>query len=81
MVSVFDYVLTMGWGRELDTLVFTGSQNLTGRLIKFDDFCLLQKDALPLAKGHTLKWVGVTEEGVRVLPFPPILAYLNRQLA
>ena len=35
-----------------------------GRLIQFDDFCLLQKDAIPVPKRHTLKWVGVTEEGV-----------------
>ncbi|KAH9946996.1 hypothetical protein B0H21DRAFT_741281 [Amylocystis lapponica] len=40
-----------------------GSQNLTGRLIKFDDYCLLQKDTLPVPKRQTLKWVGITEEG------------------
>ena len=43
-----------------------GSQNLTGRLIKFEDYCLLQRDALPVRKGQTLKWIGVTEEGVRL---------------
>ena len=41
-----------------------GSQNLTGRLIKFDDYCMLQQNTLPIAKRHTLKWVGITEEGV-----------------
>ncbi|KAH9942276.1 uncharacterized protein BXZ73DRAFT_87916 [Epithele typhae] len=40
-----------------------GSQNLMSRLIKFDDFCILQQGILPIPKRHTLKWVGVTEEG------------------
>ncbi|TFK94640.1 hypothetical protein K466DRAFT_475981 [Polyporus arcularius HHB13444] len=40
-----------------------GSQNLTGRLIKFDDFCILQQSTLPIAKRQTLKWIGITEEG------------------
>lgn len=58
-------------GNDLLT-VRLGSQNLTGRLIKFEDYCLLQRDTLPVRKGQTLKWVGVTEEGVSqiyLLPF------------
>ncbi|KIP10903.1 hypothetical protein PHLGIDRAFT_492619 [Phlebiopsis gigantea 11061_1 CR5-6] len=44
-----------------------GSQNLTGRLVTFDGYCLLQKDTLPVPKNHTLKWIGITEEGAPTL--------------
>ncbi|TFY81851.1 hypothetical protein EWM64_g2161 [Hericium alpestre] len=40
-----------------------GSQNLKGTLYDFEDLCVLQDRKLPIRKGQTLKWIGITEEG------------------
>ncbi|KAF7971209.1 hypothetical protein HWV62_21604 [Athelia sp. TMB] len=40
-----------------------GSQGLMGTIVTFDSYCILQSKPLPIRKGHTLKWVGITDEG------------------
>lgn len=61
MVAGSEWVFLVMQDRSTTT---DGSQNLTGCLIKFNDFCILQKDNLPVPIHHTLIWVGITEEGV-----------------
>ena len=41
-----------------------GSQNLKCQLIRFSDFTVVQDKRLPLLKGHTLKWMGISSDGV-----------------
>jgi len=41
-----------------------GCQNLRYSLIAFDSFDVLQAGPIPLPRGTTLEWIGITEEGV-----------------
>lgn len=47
---------------------FIGSQSLVGTMVSYDRYHILQSRPLPVPKGHTLKWVGISDQGVSQIP-------------
>ena len=43
----------------------TGNQNLKYTLRTSDTFRVMHTGRLPINKGDTLRWIGITDEGVR----------------
>ena len=47
-----------------------GCQNLRYSLVSLDTFDVVQEGRVPLLKGVTVKWIGISEDGVSMVFIP-----------